>query len=370
MAGVSLVSEMGVSLVRWSIAFVAMCAMACDRKARSSDPPPPPPSSAVATATQVAPTPSLPPAIDGDVREAARQLFGVPPRPGTLIGTVEAATNGDPQANAAGVLVSSGSQGKIITVYAAGDALRVGGPIDLGSVRTIATDGPHVCASDRHTLRCANVDGTGIGQRSTGVAETTGLWGGPGVLLRATSVGAELGLEASEDGFLTARRIVIPKRRTVVAAAVETHTRWTSVLLPTEGTNTKPRYGLTVDGGKSSMADFGALDRTGWSPGDRLWPDQLVTSAFATETVVAERGEKQTTLTLPWSASGGFPFGRRALLLFGRGPTGAGGFLLVEFPSRHVTAFTPPGSHPIIAAGRVGGAIVAITNEGKVLAWQ
>jgi hypothetical protein len=286
-----------------------------------------------------------------------------------VIGTVEAATNGDPQINAAGVLVSAGSQGKLVTVYAAGDTLRVGGPIDLGAVRTLATDGPHVCASDRHTLRCANVDGGSGGQRSTGVGETTGLWGGPGVLLRATSAGIEMGLEASEDGFLTARRVEIPKRRAVVAALIETHTRWTSVLLPTEGT-IKPRYGLSIDGGKTPIADFGALDRAGWSPGDRLWPDQLVTSAFSTETVVAERGEKQTTLALPWSAAGGFAFGRRALLLFGRGPTGAGGFLLVEFPSRHVTAFTPPGAHPIIAAGRVGGAIVAITNEGKVLAWQ
>jgi len=352
------------------ISCIVGCTMACDRKSEKSDPTPTTTAAPVTNqAPQSPPTPSLPPSIDGDVREAARQLFGLPPKPGELIGTVEAATNGDPQANAAGVLVTAGAGGKVFTVYAAGDALRIGGPIDLGSARTIATDGPHVCASDKHSLRCANIDGSGIGQRSTGVAETTGLWGGPGVLLRATSAGLETGLEASEDGFLTARRIAIPKRRAVVAAALETRTRWTSVLLPTEGT-IKPRYGLTLDGGKSSMADFGALDRTGWSPGDRLWPDQLVTSAFSTETVVAERGEKQTTLTLPWSAVGGFAFGRRALLLFGRGASGAGGFLLVEFPSRHVSTFSPPGSHPFIAAGRVGGAIVAITNEGQVLAWR
>ncbi len=286
-----------------------------------------------------------------------------------MIGTVEAATNGNPQTNTAGVLASTGAGGKVFTVYASSDGLKVGGPIDLGSVRMLATDGPHVCASDRRVLRCANVDGSGAAQRSTGTSETNGLWGGPGVLLRATTNGYESGFEASEDGFLTGRRVGIPKRRAVVAAMVESRTRWTVVLLPTEGT-VKPRYGLSVDGGQSPIADFGALDRTGWSIGDRLWPEQLVTGAFATETVVAERGEKQTTVTLPWSAAGGFAFARRSLLLFGRGATGSGGFLLVEFPSRHVSSFVPPGSQPFIAAGRVGGAIVAITDEGKVLAWE
>lgn len=352
------------------LALVATQVAACDRKAQPGGTNAPAQPSVAAPATQTPPPqPALPPTIDGDVREAARSLFGVPPKPGAVIGTVEAATNGDPQVNSAGVLVSAGAQGKVVTVYAAGDELRIGGPIDLGSVRTIATDGPHVCASDHLTLRCANVDGSNVTKRPTGTTETTGLWGGPGVLLRATRNGLETGLEASEDGFVTARKIEIPKRRVVVAAAIETHARWTTVLLPTEGT-IKPRYGLTVDAGKSAIGDFGALDRTGWSPGDRLFPDQLVTSAFSTETVVAERGEKQTTLNLPWSAAGGFAFGRRALLLFGRGATGAGGFLLVEFPSRHVASFTPPSGHPFIAAGRVGSAIVAITNEGQVLAWR
>ncbi len=355
---------------RWLVALTAMCAAACDRKAQPTETPERAQSSAVASAPPTAPPqPAESPAIDGDVREAARQLFGIPPKPGVVIGTIEATTNGNPQVNAAGVLVSTGANGRVFTVYAAGESLRVGGPMDFGSVRSIATDGPHVCASDLHGLRCANVDGSDLGQRATVRGDTTGLWGGPGVMLRATRLGLETGLEASTDGFLTARRIEIPKRRAVVAAAIETHARWTTVLLPTEGT-IKPRYGLTVDGGKTAIADFGALDRTGWSPGDRLFPDQLVTSAFSTETVVAERGEKQTTLTLPWSAAGGIAFGRRALLLFGRGRTGGGGFLLVEFPSRHVTSFTPPGSHPFIAAGRVGSAIVAITSEGKVLGWQ
>lgn len=340
-----------------------LVALGCDRK-----PAPPSPSAPAPTSTS-AEVPTLSPTVEGDPREAARTLFGVPPKPGRVIGTVEAATNGDPQVNAAGVLATAGAGGKVFTVYTTADGLKIGGPIDLGSVRLLATDGPHICASDRHTLRCANVDGTGVAQRSTGTAETSGLWGGPGVLIRATNAGFDTGFEASEDGFLTARRIGIPKRRAIVAAVVESRTRWTSVLLPTEGT-IKPRYGLTVDGGQTPIADFGALDRTGWSVGDRLWPEQLVTGPFSTETVVAERGEKQTTVTLPWSAVGGFSFAKRALLLFGRGASGSGGFLLVEFPSRHVTTFAPPGSHPFIAAGRVGGAIVAITNEGQVLAWD
>lgn len=316
------------------------------------------------------PTPALPPPIEGDPREAARTVLGTPPRPGRLIGTIEAATNGNPQTNTAGVLATTGAGGRVFTVYASSDGLRIGGPIDLGSVRMLATDGPHVCASDRRVLRCANVDGGGVAQRSTGTSETTGLWGGPGVLLRATTAGYESGFEASEDSFLTGRRVGIPKGRTVVATVVESRTRWTVVMMPTEGTTNKPRYGLSVDGGQSPISDFGALDRTGWSSGDRLWPEQLVTGAFSTETVVAERGDKQNTVELPWSAAGGFAFARRSLMLFGRGATGSGGFLLVELPSRHVSTFVPPGSQPFIAAGRVGGAVVAITNEGKVLAWE
>jgi hypothetical protein len=348
---------------------VATVALACDRKPAPPAPAPPASAPITTTAPSMA-TPALPPTIEGDPREAARAMFGNPPRPGRVIGTVEAATNADPQTNTAGVLATTGAGGKVFTVYASADGLRVGGPMDLGSVRLLATDGPHVCASDKRTLRCANVDGGGLAQRSTGTSETTGLWGGPGVLLRSTTSGVEAGFEASEDGFLTGKRVGIPKRRSVAAAVVESRTRWTVVMMPTEGTNNKPRYGLSVDGGQSPISDFGALDRTGWSVGDRLWPEQLVTGPFSTETVVAERGEKQTTVTLPWSAVGGFTFGRRSLMLFGRGATGSGGFLLVEFPSRHVTTFAPPGSHPFIAAGRVGSAIVAITNEGKVLAWE
>lgn len=362
---------MAIALSGALLAFVS----GCDRKKPASAQPDPSSTSSTTTSAsnsgQTASSLDLvsSPAFEGDAREAARAVFGAPPKPGRLIGTIEAATNGDPQVNAAGVLATTGAQGKVFTVYATADGLHVGGPIDLGNVRYLATDGPHVCASDRRTVRCARVDGAGAGQRPTGTSETSGLWGGPGVMLRATAEGLETGLEASEDGFATARRVITPRRRAVVAAVVETERRWTSIMMATEGT-AKPRYGLTIDGGKTSMADFGALDRTGWSAGDRLWPDQLVTGAFSTETVVAERGEKQSTIKLPWSAAGGFAFARRALLLFGRGASGTGGFLLVEFPSRHVTTFVPAGAQPFIAAGRVGGAIVAITTEGKVLAWE
>lgn len=344
---------------------------ACDRKPGHDEGTSAPPATAQASSTAaeapVLPVPAT--AVDGDPREAARTLFGTPPKPGRVIGTVQAATNGDPQVNAAGVLASVGAQGHVVTVYATADGLHVGGPIDLGNVRFLGTDGPRVCAADKKALRCADIDGTDVAQRSTGSTETTGLWGGPGSLLRAYSQGIDSGLEASDDGFLTARRVGLPPRRVVASALVESQTRWTAVLLPREGTG-KPRYGLTIDGGKAPIADFGALDRSGWSNGDRLWPDQLVTGPFSTETVIAERGEKQSTVTLPWSAVGGFSFGRRALLLFGRGASGTGGFLLVEFPSRRVTSITPAGAQPFIAAGRVGGSIVAITTEGKVLAWD
>lgn len=343
---------------------VVTVAVACDRKPAPPAPTPP----VTAAATEAKPPPSLAPP-SGDPREEARRLLGAPPRPGREIGSVNAATNIDPQVNSAGVLVTTGSNNKIFTVYPSPEGPRVAGPIELGSVSLLATDGAHVCASDKRTLRCANIDGTGVGQRSTSVTETVGLWGGPGVFLRATAAGLESGLEASEDGFLSARRIGIPKRRAIVAACVQSRTHWTTVLIPTEG-SIKPRYGLTVDGGQTAMGDFGALDRAGWSNGDRLWPDELVTGPFSTETVVAQRGEKQSTVTLPWSAAGGFAFAKHALLLFGRGASGSGGFLLVEFPARKVTTFVPPGSQPFIAGGVVGGSIVAITHEGKVLAWD
>ena len=179
--------------LRARVLIVATLTAACDRRSAHVEPPVHAGAEdvgAVVSATAAA-APALAPVIVGDVREAARQLFGVPPRPGRLIGTVDAATNGDPQANEAGVLVTSGARGKVFTVYAAGNELRIGGPIDLGSVRSLAVDGPHVCASDRRTLRCANVDGSGVVQRSTGATETTGLWGGPGILLRATASGLD-----------------------------------------------------------------------------------------------------------------------------------------------------------------------------------
>ncbi|MBI2388327.1 MAG: hypothetical protein HYV09_01810 [Deltaproteobacteria bacterium] len=315
------------------------------------------------------PIPAVPPVIEGDARDAARALFGVPPKPGRVIGSIDATTNADPQVNAAGVLAFTGANGRVFTVFAGPSGLRVTGAVDLGPVRSLATDGPHVCASDRVSLRCADVDGGGVAVRTVSAGETTGLWGGQGVLLRASTNGLETSLEASEDGFVKTRPVEIPRRRKVVAAMIESPSRWTVVMLPTEGT-IKPRYGLTVDAGRSAIADFGALDRTGWSNGDRLWSDQLVTGPFSTEMIVAERGEKQSSIALPWSAAGAFAFARRALFLFGRGVSGNGGFLLLEFPSRRVMSITPSGAHPFIAAGRVGGALVAVTNEGKVLAWE
>lgn len=342
---------------------------ACDRK----EAPPPPPSVAATTTGTVSvtstPIPAVPPVIEGDARDAARALFGIPPKPGRVIGSVGATTNAEPQVNTAGVLAFTGANGRVFTVFGGPTGLRVAGPMDLGPVRSLATDGPHVCASDRVSVRCADVDGGGVAVRTVTAGETTGLWGGQGVMLRASTNGLETSLEASADGFSTTRAVEIPRRRKVVAATVESPTRWTVVMLPTEGT-VKPRYGLTVDAGRTAIADFGALDRAGWSNGDRLWSDQLVTGAFSTETIVAERGEKQSSITLPWSAAGAFAFARRALFLFGRGNSGNGGFLLLEFPSRRVTSITPSGAHPIIAAGRVGGAIVAVTDEGKVLAWE
>jgi hypothetical protein len=313
--------------------------------------------------------PIVPSPIEGEPRAAARTVFGWPARPGRVVGRVAAVTNADPQVATAGVLAATGAQGKVVTVYATGDAIAVTEGIDLGPVRSIATDGPNVCASDRRTLRCARVDGSAVVVRPSGASETAGLWGGPGVLLRGTRSGLESGLEASEDGFESVRWVALPRARSIAAAVVETKTRWTAILLPNEG-GQRPRYGLTLDAGTTPLADFGTLDRSGWSSGDRLWPDQLVTSALSTETVIAERGEPHTTLKLPWAASGAIAFARRALLLFGRGPTGAGGFLLVELPSRRITSIVPPGGRPIVAAGRVGRSIVAIHDDGAVVAWE
>jgi hypothetical protein len=43
--------------------------------------------------------------------------------------------------------------------------------------------------------------------------------------------------------------------------------------------------------------------------------------------------------------------------------------MLVEADTEKVTNVVPPGLQPIIAAGRVGGGIVAVTTTGKVLSW-
>ncbi len=316
------------------------------------------------------PTPVLSPAIGGDVRVALRELFGTPVRPGQVVATIEPATNGDPQTNAAGVLVATVAGGRVVTVYATGPALsdlHTGGPIDLGAARFLATDGPHVCAASRESLRCAWVDGASASARAL-AGETTGLWGGPSVLVRGVGAGTQWKLAASSDGFLTERQIQVPHRFMVADLEIESALRWSAVTVPTEGT-AKVRLALTNDGGKTAIADFGSVDRLGWSYGDRLWPAQLVTGALATELVVAERGEKQHTLKLPWAAAGGFAWANGSLVLFGRGATGTGGFMLVEVASGTVTTFTPPGTGPIIAAGRVGARLAAVTSDGRVLAW-
>jgi hypothetical protein len=194
------------------------------------------------------------------------------------------------------------------------------------------------------------------------------LWGGPGVIVRGVGAGLGWHLAATEDAFLTARDVQTPTHWLVADLEIETQTKWSAVTVPMEG-NAKPRLALTADGGKTAISDFGAVDRLGWSYGDRLWPGQLVTGALATELVIAEQGEKQSTISLPWAAVGGFPWGKNALVLFGKGPTGNGGFMLVEIKGKRVTSFTPPGIAPIIAAGRAGSAVVAITSAGKVLAW-
>lgn len=316
------------------------------------------------------PTPILSPAVAGDPRSALRDLFGTPVGPGHVVTKIAPATNGDPQTNAAGVLVATVAGGRVLSVYATGSAVsdvKVGGPVDLGAARFLATDGPHVCAASRESLRCAWVDGTSATARAL-PGDTTGLWGGPSVLVRGVGAGTSWKLEASADGFLTEREVKAPHRFIVADLEIESATHWTAITVPTEGT-AKVRLALTSDGGETPIADFGNVDRLGWSYGDRLWPGQLVTGALATELVVAERGEKQHTLKLPWAAAGAFPWANGSIVLFGRGATGTGGFMLVEVGSGTVTTFTPPGTGPIIAAGRVGARIAAVTSDGRVLAW-
>jgi hypothetical protein len=360
------VPSSGVSIARgvFAISFVALVA-GCDRRRGNEGqgttaPAPPIQASAV-------PMPVAAPPIAGDARDALRDALGTPVKPGRLIASIEPATNGDPQANAAGVLVAAVGGGKVVTAYSVDGDVRVGGPLDLGTARFVATDGPHVCAANRSVLRCAWVDGTSSSAREA-VADTTGLWGGPGVLLRGVGAGTSWSLEASHDGFLTTRKVQAPARWRVADVEIETTDKWSAVTIPMEG-NPKPRLALTNDGGRTPIADFGAVDRLGWSYGDRLWPNQLVTGALATELVVAEHGEKQSTVPLPWAAAGGFAWAKGSIVLFGKGATGSGGFMLVEVAGKRVTNFTPPGLQPIIAAGRVGLHIVAITTAGKVVAW-
>jgi hypothetical protein len=339
-------------------------AAACNRRRNDGEGTTAPAPPIQATAVPI-PLPSPP--IAGDAREALREVIGAPVKPGREIASIEPATNGDPQANAAGVLVAAVGGGKVVTVYAVDSEVRVGGPLDLGTARFVATDGPHVCAASRSALRCAWVDGSSPSAREA-AGDTTGLWGGPGVLLRGIGGGTSWSLAASQDGFLSVRDVQAPQRWRVADVEIETADRWSAVTIPMEGT-AKPRLALTVDGGRTPIADFGAVDRLGWSYGDRLWPNQLVTGALATELVVAERGEKQTTVPLPWAAAGGFAWSKGAIVLFGKGATGSGGFMLVEVATKRVTNFTPPGLQPIIAAGRVGAHIAAITTAGKVVAW-
>ena len=344
---------------------IVACANACDRH-----PTPTPETTAVGStpplAVITAPVADPSPPIAGDARDAARAIFGAPTKPGRLVGVIEPATNGDPQYVGGGVLVSSVSGGRIVTVRSSAGELRIGGPFELGGTSSLATDGRHVCTSDRKSVRCAWLDGSGGNQR-VGDTPTTGLWGNAGLMVRGASSGNARWLEASTDGFLTVRKVGLPPRFAAAAVEIESPTYWTAALIPLEGTG-KPRFGATSDG-RSDVADLGALDRAGWSGGDRLWPDGFVTGALSTEMVVAEKGEKQTTVTLPWSASGAFYFAKGTLMGFGKGATGSGGFVLIELHAHRATNFTPPGAQPIIAAGRVGQALVAITTRGEVLAW-
>ena len=351
---------------RW-IAVAWLACLACDRGSAPAESSSAARAPAPITAATTAPSPVLSAPIDGDARATLRAVFGAPTNAGREIGSIEPATNADPQVDAAGVLVATVGGGRVVTVWEADGALHVGGPFDLGTARFVATDGPHVCAADRESMRCAWIDGSDATPRPL-VGGTTGLWGGPGVLLRGVGAGASWGLRASSDGFLHERAVSAPQRTMVADLEVETTDHWSAVTTAIEGT-AKPRLALSTDGGKTPISDFGSLDRVGWSYGDRLWPNLLVTGALSTELVVAGHGEKQRELKLPWSAVGGFPWTKNALVLFGRGTTGSGGFMLVEVDSNRVTSFTPPGGRVIIAAGRVGASVVAIDVGGKVLAW-
>lgn len=343
---------------------VIVCAASCRRAApiveQQGAPAPPIHATAV-------PIPLQSPPITGDARTTLRDLFGVPPRPPRVIAEIEPATNADPQSNAAGVLVATVSGGKVVTVYFANGDFHAGGPIDLGTARFVATDGPHVCAASRTSMSCAWIDGSSPSSRPV-TGETTGLWGGPNVLVRGVGSATAWSLKASEDGFLTTRDVGAPARSMLADLEIETTLHWSAVTIPMEGT-AKPRLALTTDGGKTPVSDFGSVDRIGWSYGDRLWPNMVVTGALSTELVVAEKGEKRTTIPLPWPAAGGFPWTAGALVLFGRGATGNGGFMLVEVHEKRVTNFTPPEIRSIIAAGRVGEGIAAITTDGHVVAW-
>jgi hypothetical protein len=315
----------------------------------------------------VAATPKIPSAITGDARTAFRDVFGTPPKTGREIGSIEPATNGDPQSNEAGVLVATVGNGRILTAWFSDGAFHVGGPIDLGNARFVATDGPHVCAANRNAMRCAWIDGGNPTAREL-VGDTTGLWGGPGVFVRASAPTSKSPLLATNDAFAKVRDVAMPSHMQVADVEIESAQKWSVVTVPKEGSS-RPRLAITGDGGKTAIADAGAIDRQGWSYGDRLWPDMLVTGALSTELVVAEMGQKQQEIELPWSAAGGFAWSKNAIVLFGKGIGGSGGFMLVEVDTQKVTNVVPPGLQPIIAAGRVGDGVVAVTSAGKVLSW-
>jgi hypothetical protein len=95
----------------------------------------------------------------------------------------------------------------------------------------------------------------------------------------------------------------------------------------------------------------------------------IVTGALSTELVVAQLAQKQQEIELPWAAAGGFAWSKNSIVLFGKGISGSGGLMLVELDTQKVTNVVPPGLQPIIAAGRVGDGVVAVTTTGKVLSW-
>lgn len=354
-------------MVRRSIlALTAVVAgLACNRRGapvQENGSAPAPPISATAV-----PLPAASPPIGRDPRDAIHDVFGTPVRAGRELATIEVATNGDPQVDEAGVLVATVGGGRVVTVFFANGDFHVGGPFDLGTARFVATDGPHVCAASRNAMRCAWVDGSSALPRDL-PGETTGLWGGSGIFVRASTPNAKSPIVVTADAFIGWKDVPTPSHVQVVDVEIETAQSWSMVTVPKEG-NARPRLAVTSDGGATPIADAGSIDRQGWSYGDRLWPNRIVTGALSTEMLYAQSGQKQQEIELPWAAAGGFSWTKDSMVLFGRGLTGSGGFMLVELAGKRVTNVVPPGIQPIIAAGRVGDGIVAITSAGKVLGW-